>query len=395
MALTDTAIRQLKAKDRNYKLSDGEGLNLLIRTSGTRSWQWKYRFLGKEKTLSIGSYPTVSLKEARKRKIEAQLMLGQNIDPSAQKQEDKRAIKKLHDGKFKTIAKQWYENKLPNWSAKYAKKTNETLSNWVYPHLNEIPVAQITSQHLLTVLRRMENFGIGETTRKVKGLLENIFTLALVEGHIDINPAVGLEKALKAVPRVSHQRALPIDKIGEFVYKIENDSGHEVIKLSLLLLIYTNVRTNDVRLAEWRDIDFKSKTWTIPAEKIKMSRAHKVPLSKQSLDTLKQLKQLTGHQTWISKSPNTIDKPMSENALLNLVKRIKMTKHTTVHGLRATASTYLNDQGYRGDVIEKQLAHEENNQVRKAYNHAEYWDERIGMSQFWADHITKEKGKFV
>jgi len=126
-----------------------------------------------------------------------------------------------------------------------------------------------------------------------------------------------------------------------------------------------------------------------------MSRAHKVPLSKQSLDTLKQLKQLTGHQTWISKSPNTIDKPMSENALLNLVKRIKMTKHTTVHGLRATASTYLNDQGYRGDVIEKQLAHEENNQVRKAYNHAEYWDERIGMSQFWADHITKEKGKFV
>ncbi len=347
MSLTDTAIRQLKAKDKSYKVSDGEGLNLLVRISGTKSWQWKYRFFGKEKTLSIGSYPTISLKQARITKANAQQLLGQNIDPSAKKKEDRKALQKLHDGKFKTIAKQWKENKLPTWSAKYAKKTHETLSNWVYPHLNDLPVAQITSQHLLTVLRRMENHGIGETTRKVKGLLENIFTLALIEGHIDINPAMGLEKALKAVPRVNHQRALPESKIGEFVYKVENDTGHEVIKLSLLLLIYTNVRTNDIRLAEWHDFDIDNRAWTIPASKIKMNRAHKVPLSKQALSTLKKLQQLTGHQNWISKSPNTIDKPISENALLDLVKRIKMTKHTTVHGLRGTASTFLNEKGYR------------------------------------------------
>lgn len=389
MALTDTLIRQLKAKDKNYKAADGEGLNLLVRTSGTKSWQLKYRFIGKEKTLTLGTYPAVSLKEARKRKNEAQLKLDQNIDPSAEKQQSKRDIKRLHDGKFKTVAQDWFNNQLPRWSDSYARKTHQTLENWVYPQLNDTPVALITSRDLLDVLRAMEQSGIGETTRKMKGVLENIFAFAIVEGHIDNNPATGLQKALKAVPRVNHQRALPAAKLGELMYKIETDTGHPVIRLSLMLLIYTNVRTNDIRQAEWLDFDLKNRIWVIPASKIKMKNEHRVPLSKQAISILKDLKTLTGHQNWISKSPNTIDKPMSENAMLNLLKRIKMDKHTTVHGLRSTASTLLNEQGYRPDVIEAQLAHVEKNQVRKAYNHAEYWEERIKMVQFWSDYIDK------
>jgi len=393
MALTDTAIRQIKPKTKNFKVSDGEGLNLLIRTTGTKSWQLKYRFAGKEKSLTLGTYPTVSLKEARKLKIDAQLKLSKNIDPSLAKQAEKIELKKIHDGKFKSIATDWFNNQLPRWSEKYAKKTHQTLSNWIYPKLNNTPISHITSKDLLQVLRAMESAGIGETTRKVKGHLENIFTFAIVEGHIENNPATGLEKALKATPRVQHQRALPIKRLGELVNKIETDTGHPVIRLSLLLLLHTNVRTNEIRFAEWEDFDLKKRTWTIPAEKIKMKSEHRVHLNKQSILILKELRLLTGHQNWISKSPNAIDKPISENALLGLLRRIKMDKHTTVHGLRATASTFLNDKGFRADVIEAQLAHQERNQVRKAYNHAEYWDERKAMSQFWGDHITSESKK--
>jgi len=394
MALTDTRIRQLKAKDKNYKVSDGEGLNLLIRTSGTKSWQLKYRFIGKEKTLTIGTYPTISLKEARRRKNEAQLKLNQNIDPSFEKQQNKQAIKKLHDGKFKTIAQDWFNNQLPRWSTSYAKKTDQTLQNWIYPTLNETPVALITSLDLLNVLREMEIAGIGETTRKMKGVLENIFTFAIVEGHMDYNPAAGLQKALKAVPSVKHQRSLPEKMLGEFIHKVERDTGHPVIRLSLILLLYTNVRTADVRKAEWQDFDLKKRIWTIPADKIKMKNEHRVPLSKQSIQVLKELKGLTGHQNWICKSSNTIDKSISENAMLNLVKRIHMTKHTTVHGLRSTASTFLNEKGFRFDVVEAQLSHTEKDKVRKAYNHAKYWDERVEMNQFWADHIETLKQKY-
>jgi integrase len=389
MALTDTAIRQLKSKEKNYKVSDGEGLNLLVRKSGTKSWQWKYRFIGKEKSLSIGSYPVVGLKEARRLKTEAQHLLSQNIDPSTKKQQTKQEIKKLHDGKFSTVSNDWIKNQLPRWSTKYATKTQQTLSNWVSPKLNDIPVANISSRDLLDVLRGMEAAGIGETTRKMKGVLENIFTFAIVEGHIDNNPATGLEKALKAIPRVRHQRSLAANKIGEFAYKIQNDTGHPSVNLGLMLLLYTNVRTNEIRFAQWHEIDMKNKVWTIPADKMKMKSDHKVPLSKQSIQILKQLKPITGHQTWVVKSPNLIDKPLSENAFLNLLKRIGMTQDTTVHGLRATASTFLNEKGYRSDVIERQLAHVEKDQVRKAYNHAEYWEERSEMAQFWANHVDK------
>ena len=394
MALTDTAIRQLKAKDKNYKISDGEGLNILVRKSGTKSWQWKYRFIGKEKSLSMGSYPAVGLKEARRLKVEAQHLLSQNIDPSTKKQQAKQEFKKLHDGKFSTVADDWIKNQLPRWSTKYATKTQQTLSNWIYPKLNDIPVANISSRDLLDILRAMEAAGIGETTRKMKGVLESIFTFAIVEGHIDNNPATGLEKALKAVPRVNHQRSLSASKIGEFVYKVKNDTGHPSVCLGLMLLLHTNVRTNEIRYAQWHEIDLKKEIWTIPADKMKMKSDHKVPLTKQSIQILKELKLLTGHQTWVVKSPNQIDKPLSENAFLNLLKRIGMTQDTTVHGLRATASTFLNEHGYRSDVIERQLAHVEKDQVRKAYNHAEYWEERSDMAQFWADHIDQELNSY-
>ncbi len=391
MPLSDTAVRQLKPESKNYKRADGQNLYLLVRTSGTKSWQMKYRYLGKEKTFTIGNYPTVSLKDARISRFEAQKLLTQNIDPSADKQRKVQELKKLQDGTFQATANRWFKNQLPKWSNKYALKVDQTLTNWVYPKLNHIPIANITSSDLLHILRAMENSGIGETTRKVKGFLVKIFTHAIAEGQINNNPATGLEHALKALPKVDHQRALPVNMIGEFLHKISNDTGHPIVHLGLLLLLHTNVRTIDIRRAEWHDFNFKTKTWTIPATKAKTNIEHKTPLSDGAICNLNELKKHTGHQSFIVKSPNNIEKPFSENAFLDLIKRIGMTRYTTTHGLRTTASTYLYELGHRGIAIEKQLSHEETNQVTKAYNRAEYWDERKKMVHDWANYIEKER----
>lgn len=391
MPLTDTKIKAAKERDRNYKLADGEGLYLLVRSSGTKSWQMKYRFLDKEKTLTLGKYPEITIKEARRLKFEAKSLLSENIDPSQSKQEKQQEFKKEHEGLFLTIAENWYENQLPKWSPKYAKKSLQLLSNWVFPTLGKLAIKQISSRLILDVLRTMEKNGIGETTRKTKGLIEQIFTFAIAEGHIDNNPVTGIEKALKALPKVIHQRHLPPNRLGELAIKVEQDSGNTVVKLGFLLLMHTFVRTKDIRLMEWSDIDFDKNTWTIPVDKIKMNKAHTVPLSRQALEILDQLKMINGESRYVMKSPNKIDQPVCENVFLNLLKRIKMTSATTPHGLRGTASTHLNELGEHPDVIEACLSHVEKNQVRKAYNHAEYSDRKAALMQKWADIIETQK----
>lgn len=387
MKLTEVQVKSTKPKGKDYKLADGEGLHLLIRKSGTKSWQWKYRFHGKEKLLTLGNYPQLSVKEARRLKYEAQLLHSDGIDPAEKKQQDKKQQKREYDSRFGKVAEAWLENKRPSWTERYSKKTHQLLSNWVYPEINNTPVAQLSSRDILDLLRKMENAGIGETTRKVKGLLEHIFAFAMVEGHINTNPVIGVEKALKSLPRVNHQRHLPAGRMNELLQKIKNDTGNPIVRLGFQLLIYTNVRTMDVRRMEWKDVDLEKKIWSIPAAKMKMQRPHTVLLNKQAISVLKDLKQLTGQTPYVLKSPNQIDKPVCENVFLNVLKRIGMDKATTTHGLRGTASTFLNEQGFRADVIEANLAHVDKNQIRKAYNHAEYLEERRELMNFWGDFV--------
>ena len=387
MALTDIAAREAKPREKAYKLTDAGGLYLWVAPTGLKSWRLKYRFYKREKVPTIGKYPQTSLREAREERDKAKKQLQHGIDPSTQKQTDKLAGANQNAMLFKDAAKRWHELNTPRWTPRYALKIWQMTEKRLITELGNKPLKDISSADTLYVLRLMENEGIGETTRKVKNYLSAIFAYAIAEGHIANNPVTGIPPALKAVPPASHQRSLPFRMMRDFITAIDNDDGHPVVKLGLKLLLLTMTRTGEVRFATWDEIDFEKRLWLIPASRMKMKTDHLIPLSDQAIDVLTQLKALTGHTRYVVRSPNTIDKPLSENAFLVLIKRIGFKDYTTAHGLRATASTVLNERGFRPEVIEKQLAHEERNQVRKAYNRADYLEERREMLEWWADNI--------
>lgn len=387
MALTVAAIKAAKPRDKGYKLSDAGGLYLMVSKTGIKSWRVKYRLDGKEKTYTIGQYPDYSLKEARQERDIAKSKIRKGIDPTNERIESKRQQRIQAQNRFGVLAYRWHELNTPRWTPRYALKVRQMIDRRLMPYLSDKPIHQITSADVLTVLRLMENEGIGETTRKVKNYLQGIFAFAIAEGLVENNPVTGITPALKAVPAVNHQRALPFAMMGSFLTSIDAYGGHPVVKLGLKLLILTMTRTSEVRFGRWSEIDFEKQLWLIPAERMKMKTDHLIPLSRQAIDVLTELKQHTGHTEWLLRSPNTIDKPLSENAFLVLLKRTGFKEHTTTHGLRSTASTVLNEAGFRPDVIEKQLAHEERNQIRKAYNRADYLEERREMLQWWADKL--------
>jgi integrase len=386
MPLTAVFIKNAQSRDKAYKLSDEKGLYLLVNPNGKKYWRLKYRFSGKEQTLAIGIYPQVSLKEARERTLEAKLELQKGIQPASQKKQ-KQQNKTPTNNSFKVTTERWHKLNIPRWSDRYALKVMQLLDKRAFPFIGNRDITEITNSDVLEVLRKMEDDNVNETTRKVKNYIEKIFTFAIAEGKLNSNPAAGIQGALKALPPTKHQRHLAMEDIPSFIKAIQNDQGHPIVKLGLQLLLLTMTRTGEVRLAKWEEIDFDKAMWHIPASRMKMKRDHCIPLSRQAVQVLQELHQFTGHSEYLARSPNS-NKPLSENAFLVLIKRIGFKSKTTTHGLRATASTYLNEQGVRPDVIEKQLAHEERNQVRKAYNHAEYLEERAGMLQAWADHLV-------
>lgn len=392
MALTEISAREAKPQAKGYKLADKLGLFLWVSPAGGKSWRMKYRIHGREKVLTIGKYPQLSLKEARLDAADAKTLLKEGIDPSEHKQAKKRTEDKGEVLLFKNAAKRWHELNTPRWTPRYALKIWQMTEKRLIPALGNKPLATISSADVLTVIRQLENEGIRETTRKVKNYLSGIFAYAIAEGHIKNNPVTGVTPALKALPPATHQRSLPFAMMSDFIAAIDNDDGHPVVKLGLKLLLLTMTRTGEVRFATWDEFDFEKRLWLIPASRMKMKTDHLIPLSDQAMEALEKLKALTGHTRFVVRSPNTIDKPLSENAFLVLIKRIGFKEHTTSHGLRATASTVLNEHGFRPEVIEKQLAHEERNQVRKAYNRADYLEERREMLQWWADSLDGING---
>lgn len=387
MALTDAAAREAKPREKAYKLPDAGGLYLWIAPTGLKSWRLKYRFQRKEKILTIGQYPKVSMKKAREEREAAKALLRDGIDPSAEKKALKQEQNDSEKRLFRDAAKHWHELNTPRWTPRYALKVWQMTEKRLLPALGNKPLDEITSADILSVLREMENLGIGETTRKVKNYLSGIFAYAIAEGQVENNPVTGITPALKALPPASHQRSLPFSMMSDFITAIDKDKGHPVVKLGLKLLLLTMTRTGEARFATWDEIDFEKRLWSIPAKRMKMRTDHLIPLSPAAIEVLTELKKLTGHTRFLLRSPNTIDKPLSENAFLLLIKRMGFKEHTTTHGLRATASTVLNEAGFRADVIEKQLAHEERNQVRKAYNRADYLEERREMLEWWADKL--------
>lgn len=386
MPLTDKQIKALQPEDKSKKYFDGGGLYLEVAPSGGKWWRLKYRFEGKEKRISLGTYPAVSLKDARSAAIETKNILSQGIDPSAKKKEVAP-----HDGgkSFKSVAADWIERQSARWSGGHRQTVEYRLERFVHPNIGESQITDIETPDILEFIRAIENDGHIETASRVLGICSQVFRYAVSCGDCKSDPCRDLRGALSAhveTPRAALTR--PKDVAG-LMASIYDYSGYSVTRAALMWSAYTFCRPGEVRRAEWSEVFWEEREWRIPAQKMKMRFEHRVPLCTQCMDILHELRDKKYSAVWIFPSPRP-SRPLSENGVLSALRRMGYEKHEmSAHGFRAMASTMLNELGYRPDLIEKQLAHGDTDKVRAVYNRAAYMDERRAMMQYWADYLDR------
>jgi len=386
MSLTDAKIRNAKPQAKPYKITDGEGMFLLVAPSGSKYWRLKYHFAGKEKLLAMGVYPEVSLGDARERRAQARKALAAGNDPGEAKKEAKRLSVLKSENAFEVVAREWYQQRKHQWAASSAKVVLMHLERHVFPKLGHRPIANITAPDVLSMLRVVENNGTLDTAHRVMQMCGQVFMYAIATGRAERNPVPDLRGALKTAV-TKHHAYLKAADMPEFLKRLESYDGGLQTKLALRLLMLTFVRTTELRAAEWTEIDFDKCEWRIPAERMKMKEPHIVPLSDQVAAALLELKKHTGNQKYLFPNQHNLLTFMSENTMLYALYRMGYHSRTTGHGFRSTASTILNENGFPPDVIERQLAHAERNKVRAAYNHAQHLPERRKMMQWWADFL--------
>jgi integrase len=382
--LTDTAIKAARPRQKPYKLAAGKGLYLLVQPAGGRWWRFRYRLAGKEKLLSLGTYPEVSAKVARDRRDEARTQLRNKIDPGA-----KRRAEKVAEGdSFEAVAREWFAKFSRNWAKSHSSKIIRRLEMDVFPWLGDLKVGKITPPELLAVLRRVESRGALDTAHRVHQNCGQVFRYAVATGRAERDPAADLRGALPP-PTGGHFASLTDPKkIGQLLLAMEGYDGTFVVKCALRLAPLVFVRPGELRQAEWSEFDLDGAEWRIPAKRMKAGVLHIVPLSKQAVRILQELHPLTGKGRYVLPSLRSTARPMSDNALNAALRRLGFTREQqTAHGFRSIASTRLNEQGWKPDAIERQLAHGERDEVRGAYNYAEYLPERKKMMQAWSDYL--------
>ncbi|EAQ81490.1 tyrosine-type recombinase/integrase [Blastopirellula marina] len=388
MTLTDAAVRNAKPREKPYKIFDAGGLFLWVQPSGGKWWRYKYRFAGKEKLLALGSYPDISLADARERHALARKVLASGNDPGEVKKDAKRLALLNSVTTFEALAREWCESRRHKWVTSYGEAMLTRLESHVFPKIGSRPIADITAPELLAVLRIVESTGALDLAQRLLQASGQIFRYAIATGRAERNPAVDLRGALKPPVR-KHQAYLKADELPEYLQKLDAYDGSLQTKLALKFLLLTFVRTGELRGAEWKEINLDEAVWRIPAERMKMRSPHIVPLSRQAVDVLRELHPLTGQWRFVFPNQHKPSGCMSENTMLFGLYRMGYHSKATGHGFRSTASTILNEHGFSPDVIERQLAHVERNQVRAAYNHAQYLPERREMMQWWADFIDQ------
>ncbi len=391
MSLSETKVRNAKPKPRPYKLFDGEGLFLLVAPSGSKYWRMKY-FFGKEKLLAFGVYPEISLADAREKRAQAKKALAAGNDPGEVKKEAKRLAVSNASNSFETVAHEWQEQHRHEWAPGTLRVKLIYLDNYLLPKLGPRPITAITAPEVLELLRGIEGKGALDTARRVMQMCGQIFRYAIATGRLERNPVPDLRGALKT-PVVKHHSFLKANELPRYLKALKRYDGSKPTKLALRLLLLTFVRTKELRAAEWAEIDWEKAEWRIPAERMKMREEHIVPLSRQAVEVLRELEELTGHRRHLFPNEHNPDGFMSENTMLYALYRMGYHSRATGHGFRSTASTVLNEHEFRGDVIERQLAHGDRNRVRAAYNYAQYLTERRQMMQWWADYLDDAAAK--
>jgi integrase len=387
MPLSDRAIKNAKPDKKPQRLFDGGGLYLEIAPAGGRWWRLKYRFGGKEKRLSLGVYPDVSLAEARGRRETARKLLAAKIDPSEQRKEDRRVAAALEASSFEHVAREWYAKQAHIWVPGHARDVLRRLEGNLFPEIGLATIGEITAPTLLAAVRKIEARGAHDLAHRVLQVASQVFRYAVATGRCERDPAPDLRGALTP-HKGKHQAAVPLEEFPALLRAIDSygDLGDMMTGYALRLLMLTFVRTNELIGAEWSEIDETGATWIVPAERMKMKTEHVVPLSRQALETLREVRAIGGGGRYVFPGRNP-DKPISNNTMLFALYRLGYKGKMTGHGFRAIASTVLNESGFRPDVIERQLAHCERDEVRGSYNRAEYLSERTAMMQQWADML--------
>ena len=393
MALSDTSIRSVKPCEKAQKLSDGGGLHLYISQTGGKLWRMAYRFNGKQKTLSFGAYPAVSLKDARYKRDEAKALLAKGIDPAEQKKQAKVAAMEEARAQtitFEYVAREWHDKKTAHLTEDYRKQILSRLEKMLFPHIGTMPFAALEPANILGAVRPAEERGAIETAHKLVNLAGQVCRYARLVGYAKYDVAAGLTEALPSVQTKHLAAIIEPEKVGHLLQAIDAYQGDASISYAMRILPYVFVRSSEIRGANWTEINFDAAEWIIPAGRMKMKKPHVVPLAKQVVSLFIALREYSGGGTLVFPSPFSATRCISDMGLLNALRRMGYIKgEMTIHGFRGMASTLLNEQGYRADVIEAQLAHGERNAVRKAYNHAEYLPERRKMMQEWADYLNE------
>ncbi len=394
MPLTDTAIRAAKPSEKARKLFDGEGLYLEVAPSGGKWWRLKYRWAGREKRLSLGTYPEVTLLEARRRRDDAKRMLADGADPSAERRGQKMAAHAAAGNTFEAVARAWHASWKRTRSEKHAAQVLRRLELDVFPRLGSLPITSVKATDLVATAKAVEMRGAHDLARRAIQISGQVFRYAIGHGLAEHNPAREIEPSDVLQPVVEHNYArVAPERLPVLLKAINRYEGHERTRLALHLMSLTFLRTGELIGARWSEFDLVSKRWTVPAARMKMPAPHIVPLAQQTLEVLQALKRAGTGDELLFPGNTDHEKPISNNTLLFALYRMGFKGEMTGHGFRGVASTALHEMGLEHAHIELQLAHQERDRVSAAYNYAQYLPQRTAMMQTWADHLDAVRGE--
>ncbi|WP_434729087.1 tyrosine-type recombinase/integrase [Pseudomonas soli] len=398
MPLTDTAARQAKPKDKAYTLKDGDGLFLYVAKSGTKSWHFRFTWHGSQERISMGTYPEISLRDARERRDEARSLVAKGIDPRAERRQAKAEAAVHQQNTFEAVANRWHEFKLPRWAAARKGAVVQArfyLDKDLIPELGRLPIAQVRRADVLEAMRRVERRGALNSARKCRSWLNEIFRFGIAEGLLKVNPAVDLDIVAMPEPPEQHNPYLRRAELGDFLLHLRDFKMAEYVRSAIRLLLLTGVRTIELRSATVDQFDFEGGLWSVPAGVVKQLQKrvrtqsgeippYLVPLSRQAVEEAKRAHQLTGRYRLLIAGRNDPRQPISDGTVNSALKRMGYQGRLTGHGIRATISTALNEMGYNEKWVDAQLSH-----IGDAYNHAEFVEQRKGMMQDWSDYLDE------
>ncbi|HCG8094929.1 integrase domain-containing protein [Vibrio parahaemolyticus] len=388
--LTPTQIKNAKAEEKETHLYDGDGLKLRISPNGTKSWLLNYYrpTNGKRANLALGKYPDLSLANARKKALEARELVAQGIDPKEFRDQKKAAQVAISEHTLFYIATEWFEIKKETITPDYAKDIWRSLEMYVFPKIGEIPISHITAPLVIELLKPVEAKGSLETVKRIAQRLNELMNYATNCGFVPANPLTGIKAAFKK-PKKESMAALKPDELPELMNAIANASIKRTTRCLIEWQLHTMTRPSEAAGVKWDEVNLETRVWTIPAERMKKRREHRIPLTDEACCLLEVMRPISGSREFIFPSDRDPKKPCNSQSANMALKRMGFANRLVSHGLRSLASTTLNEQGFESDLIESALAHVDDNQVRSAYNRTDYLERRIPMMSWWSKHIIK------